>query len=131
MGYTFEWSLTGLRKQNTETLNNVVIGTHWKVTATNEDGDVGTFVGATPFELQDLNHDGFVDYRDLSEDLVLGWIKSEVSGSAPRAYWDHISQQIQKEIDTKKYHRVHVNETDLPWAPTSGSNLYGVDPQPA
>ena len=130
MGYTFEWSLTGLRKQNTDTLNNVVIGTHWKVVATDEDGNQGSFTGATPFNPQDLNNDGFVDYHDLTEELVLGWVKNEVSGSSPRGYWDHITSQIQKEIDTKKYHRIHVNESDLPWSSTSGSNAYGVDPQP-
>ena len=81
MGYTYEWSLVGLRKQNTDTLSDVVVGTNWKVIATDEDGNVGTFVGATPFAPQDLNGDGFVDYRDLQEDLVLGWVKNLVSGS--------------------------------------------------
>jgi hypothetical protein len=130
MGYTYEWKLVGLRKQNTDTLNEVVIGTNWKVTATDEDGNVGSFTGATPFSHQDLNGDGFVDYRDLTEELVLGWVKNVVSGSGPQAYWDHINGQIKKEIDAKKYHRVTVADVDLPWAPTSGSNLYGVDPQP-
>jgi hypothetical protein len=130
MGYTYEWSLVGLRKQNTDTLSDVVIGTNWKVIATDDDGNVGTFVGATPFTPQDLNGDGFVDYRDLTENLVLGWVKNVVSGSGPQAYWDHINSQIKKEIDAKKYHRITVSDADLPWSPTSGSNLYGADPQP-
>lgn len=130
MGYTYEWKLVGLRKQNTDTLEDVVVGTNWKVTATDEQGNQGSFVGATPFSPKDLNGDGFVDYRDLTEDLVIGWIKNEVSGSGPKNYWDHISEQIGKEIYAKKYNRVTVMETDLPWAPTSGSNMYGVDPQP-
>lgn len=130
MGYTYEWSLVGLRKQNTDTLSDVVVGTNWKVVATDDDGNVGTFVGATPFTPQDLNGDGFVDYRDLTENLVLGWVKNVVSGSGPQAYWDHINSQIKKEIDAKKYHRITVSDADLPWSPTSGSNLYGADPQP-
>jgi hypothetical protein len=131
MGYTYEWSLVGLRKQNTDTLSDVVVGTNWKVVATDANGNVGTFVGATPFTPQDLNGDGFVDYRDLTEELVLNWVKNVVSGSGPQAYWDHINSQITKEIDVKKYNRVTVSDVDLPWAATSGSNLYGVDPQPA
>jgi hypothetical protein len=130
MAYTYDWKLVGLRKQNTEELSNVVVGTNWKVTATDEDGNVGTFVGATPFTPQDLNGDGFIDYHDLSEDLVLGWVKSVVSGSSPTAYWDHINQQITREIEATKYHRITVMEDDLPWSPVSGSNRYGADPQP-
>ncbi len=81
MGYTYEWKLTGLRKQNTSNLNDVVVGTQWRLTATDEDGNVGSFNGATPFEVQDLNGDGFIDYKDLTEELVLGWVKNHVRGS--------------------------------------------------
>ena len=130
MGYTYEWKLVGLRKQNTDNFDNVVVGTNWKVIATDEDGNTGTFTGATPFQPQDLNGDGFVDYHDITEELVLGWVKNQVSGSSPAAYWDHINQQITKEINATKYHRITVMEADLPWSPTSGSNMYGVDPQP-
>ena len=121
MGYTYEWKLTGLRKQNTSNLNDVVVGTQWKLTATDEDGNQGTFNGATPFEAQDLNGDGFIDYQDLTEELVIGWVKNHVSGSSPSNYMNHINQQIQKQIDYVKYSRLDVSEVDLPWSPTSGS----------
>jgi hypothetical protein len=121
MGLTYEWKLTGLKKQNTSNLNDVVVGTNWKLTGTDEDGNVGTFTGATPFEAQDLNGDGFIDYQDLTEELVMGWVKNHVSGSSPSNYMNHINQQIQKQIDYVKYSRLDVSEVDLPWSPTSGS----------
>ena len=122
MGLTYEWKLTGLKKQNTDTLSDVIVGTRWKVTATDEDGNSGVFNGATPFEVQDLNGDGFVDYRDLTEELVLDWVKEYVSGSNPRTnYMNHINQQIQKQIDHVKYANLEVSEADMPWSPTSGS----------
>ena len=121
MGLTYEWKLVGLKKQNTEALSDVIVGTTWKLTGTDEDGNSGVFNGATPFSHQDLNGDGFVDYRDLTEVLVLGWIQNHVSGSSPSNYMNHINQQIQKQIDYTKYARVDVNEIDLPWSPTSGS----------
>jgi hypothetical protein len=34
---------------------------------------------------------------------------------------DHINGVILKDIASKKYVRIEVNETDLPWSPTSGS----------
>ena len=122
MGLTYEWKLTGLKKQNTSTLNDVIVGTQWKLTGTDEDGNQGTFTGATPFEVQDLNGDGFIDYRDLTEELVMGWIQNSVSGSnIGTNYMNHINQQIQKQIDSVKFVSLDVSEMDLPWSPTSGS----------
>ena len=123
MGLTYDWKLVGLKKQNTESLSDVIVGTTWRLTGTDEDGNSGVFNGATPFSHQDLNGDGFVDYRDLTEELVLGWIQNHVSGSTPSNYMNHINQQIQKQIDYTKYARVDVNEIDLPWSPTSGSSV--------
>ena len=121
MGLTYNWTLISLRKQNTQTLSDVIVGTQWKLVGTDEDGYTGTFSGATPFEIQDLNGDGFVDYRDLTEDLVLAWIKNYVSGSTPSNYMNHINQQIERQITHTKYANMDVQERDLPWSPTSGS----------
>lgn len=122
MGYTYEWKLIGLKKQNTNTLTDVIVGTNWKITATDEDGNSGTFTGATPFTIEDLNGDGFIDYRDLSEELVIGWIKNYVSGSnIGTNYMNHVNQQIQRQIDTVKFATLDVSEVDMPWSPTSGS----------
>jgi hypothetical protein len=121
MGFTYEWKLTGLKKQNTNTLTDVIVGTQWKLTGTDEGGNSGTFTGATPFKVEDLNGDGFIDYRDLTEELVLGWIQNYVSGSASQDYMNHINQQIQRQIDTVKFATLDVSEVDMPWSPTSGS----------
>jgi hypothetical protein len=127
MGLTYDWKLTSLRKQNTDNLSDVIVGTQWKLIGTDEDGNTGVFNGATPFEVRDLNGDGFVDYRDLTEELVLGWIKSQVSGSTAANYMNHINQQIQKQINHTKYINMDVQERDLPWSPISGSS---VTPEP-
>jgi hypothetical protein len=57
MGYTYNWELTGLKKSNTDYLTDVIIGTQWKVTATDEEGNVGSFTGATPFKATDVDVD--------------------------------------------------------------------------
>ena len=64
---------------------------------------------------------------DLTEELVLGWIKNQVSGSTPANYMNHINQQIQRQIDHTKYVNMDVQERDLPWSPISGSS---VTPEP-
>lgn len=122
MGLTYEWKLTGLRKQNSETVNDAVVGTQWKLTATDEDGNEGSFSGATPFNINQINTGSFTEYSQLTEEQVLGWIKNHVSGSNPSTnYMEHINGQILKEIASKKYVKIDVTEADLPWSPTSGS----------
>ena len=122
MGYTYEWKLTGLRKQNSENVNDAVIGTHWKLIGTDEDGNEGTFTGATPFSISTINTSSFTPYSELTEAQVLGWIKNHVSGSNPSTnYMAHINGVIEKEIASKKWVKVEVAEVDLPWSPTSGS----------
>ena len=133
MGLTYEWKLTGLRKQNSETVNDAVVGTSWKLTATDEDGNEGSFSGATPFSISQINTGSFTEYSQLTEEQVLGWIKNHVSGSNPSTnYMEHINEQILKDIASKKYVKVEVTEADLPWSPTSGSIIapHVSDPAP-
>lgn len=114
MEYT--WKIKSLIKQNTNDLDNVIVGTRWAVSGTNEDGITGEFQGATPLELNSVDTDNFTPFENLTETQVLGWIQSKVSGSAVTSYWDHISERINKQIDEKTNIRIDVNETELPWS---------------
>ena len=131
MALTYEWKLTGLKKQHTDTLDNVIIGTQWKVTGTDEDGFSGVFVGATPFEISQINTGSFVAYAELTEEDVLGWVKNYVSGSTLSNYMPHINQQIERQISHKRYSVKDVDDFDFPWAPTSGSRTTeSIEPAP-
>jgi hypothetical protein len=121
MGLTYEWKLIGLKKQDSENVNEAIVGTNWKLTATDEDGNVGTFTGATPFSISTINTGSFIPYYELTEEIVLGWVKNHVSGSGPTNYMEHINGQIQKEINANKWVSLQVDEANLPWSPTSGS----------
>jgi hypothetical protein len=114
MEYT--WKIKSLVKQNTDDLDNIIIGTRWTVTGTNEDGITGEFQGATPFELSTVDPDSFTPFEQLTEAQVLGWIQSKVSGSSPTSYWDHINGRINKEIQEKTHIKINVEETELPWS---------------
>ena len=124
MALTYDWKLIGLKKQNSELVNDAIVGTNWKITATDEDGNVGTFTGATPFKLSEINTGSFTEYSQLTEAQVLGWVKNHVSGSNPSTnYMEHINTMILKEIASNKWTKVEVAAEDLPWSPTSGSRV--------
>jgi hypothetical protein len=126
MGYTYEWSVIGLKKSNPTTLDvtNAIIGTQWKVVATNENGVTGEFTGATPFELKSIETGSFIPYEDLTEDIVIGWIKETVSGSnSTTNYWSHIQGRIEKQIAEKSNTEIELLSHELPWS--TGSVEYG------
>jgi hypothetical protein len=122
MGYTYEWSVTGIKKATSDDINDAIIGTRWKVVCTDEDGNIGEFSGATPFDLNTIDSGSFTPYQDLTEAQVLEWIKNVVSGSSSTNYWEHIQLQMDKQINKTKFSHTEVGDVDLPWSATSGSS---------
>lgn len=114
MALTLAWEVTGLKTQDQTnadgvTLTDAVVQTYWKVTGTDDDGNEGSFSGATPFTAQNTPEGSFTAFSSLTETAVLGWIKAVVVGG----YMDHVQAQIQKQIDAAT-----IQEPAMPWAPT-------------
>ena len=108
---TYNWKLNSLRKTSAANLSNVVIGTTWTLTGTDADNYSGTFSGATPFKVAELDPSSFIDYNSLTEDIVLGWVQAVVVGN----YKDHIDEQINKQIRDKKSPVEEATGNNLPW----------------
>lgn len=115
-GLEYSWKLTGLRKVDTNGLESVIIGTNWVLTGSDINGISGSFTGATPFKVENLNTASFTTYNELNEETVINWVKGEVT-----SYWDHINTQILKQIRDNTSPVVVISENDLPWSPISGS----------
>lgn len=113
MSLTYTWKLSGLKKANSESVNDVVIGTRWELTGTDEDGNSGSFSGATPFNLHQAQPENFVPYDQLTEEIVLGWIQAEVTGG----YKDHIDGKIMEQIAKIKSQQSDVSDGGFPWSP--------------
>lgn len=115
MGYTYNWIINQLKKQNSGSLSDIIIGTQWKVTGIDDDGYSGSFSGATPFKPSDVNISDFTEFNSLTEEKVIGWIQNVVSGSSYTNYWSHIQEKIDEEIHKNKHVVVEVMSEALPW----------------
>jgi len=119
MNYT--WQLTSLKRKDTSDLQNIVVQTYWKKTGTDENGNEGSFSGATPFDLSSADPTNFTSYEDLTEEMVLGWIQSVVVGDYER----HVNEKIAEQIETIVSPVVSVTG-GFPWQPedevTEGSS---------
>jgi len=111
--FEYTWEITSLKKTSEGTIEDAIVQTHWTCTGTDSDGDSGTFNGATPFALDEVNPDNFIPYAELTEAVVIGWVQAVVVG----AYKDHVDGQITKQIALKKQPVDEVQSTELPWAP--------------
>jgi hypothetical protein len=120
MTIQYTWKLKSIKKTNVGSLENAIVQSYWLCTGTDEDGNTGEFNGATPFTPTDANNDGFIDYKDLTEDVVLGWVKDSVYKNG----FDHVKRMIEKQINSKKVPIEEVKEEDLPWnqTPPDGEN---------
>ena len=122
MALTYEWKITQIKKISNNSVDNAIIGTRWEVKGIDTNGNAGTFAGATPFTLDQINPDNFIPYNELTEEIVLNWIKEYVSGSNRATnYWDHISGKINEQLEEKISVINNVDAVNLPWSPISGS----------
>ena len=101
MQYT--WEVTGLKT----TEGGGVVQTYWKKVGTDENGNTGTFSGATPFDV-DPEDPNYIPFESLTEENVLEWIQAVVVGS----YEEHVNGQIQKQINEQT-----IVDAAMPWAP--------------
>jgi hypothetical protein len=106
---TYTWKITGVKTKDQGDNTNVIVQTYWDKIGTDSFGNVGTFHGATPFDPSVVDPDNFVNYAKLTEETIIGWIKSVVVGE----YEKHVDEQIAIQIDHFANPTV---QKDLPWA---------------
>jgi hypothetical protein len=112
MAITYTWKITNLRKvEAVEGYSDVVVHARWARTGIDEDGNDGTFHGATPLKLPSNNVENFTPFDELTEEQIIEWIKSETT-TMP-GYEQHMVEQINKQIKLKKNPIIDVDV--LPW----------------
>lgn len=111
MAITYTWKITGLKTRDFEGKPAAIVQTYWQKIGTDENGNEGTFSGATPFTVDPTDESGpFIPFEQLTEQDVIDWIKTVVVGE----YEKHVNGKIQEQIDLKVN---PVVEAQLPWAP--------------
>ena len=113
MSMTYTWKVTGIKVRdevnaNGDTLPKAVCQTYWNKVGVDSNGNEGTFSGATPFTAANIPADQFVPFDQLTEAVVLDWIKAIVVGG----YEEHVNGMIAKQISDKA-----ITESNMPWAP--------------
>lgn len=66
------WKIEHLETSNLGDLLNVVTVAHWRVNCFDAGSYVGTSYGSVALSTPE---DDFIDFENLSEEIVLGWVK--------------------------------------------------------
>lgn len=118
-GYIFTMAITGIKMRKTEGIDNVLCQTYWKLTGELQEcpdcGETHTaeFNGATPLPNPkvDTNGDGFINWDDLTEEMVIDWVSNILKNDL------HPFERIAKQIDNLHIDEVSAtSESDFPWA---------------
>lgn len=110
----YAWVVTSMTGANIASETNVIINVKWNCTGKDANGYEGTFNGATPLTVADIDPATFVPYDQLTQALVLSWVQPIVEND--EAYWIHVNSVIQKQIEAKK--QDIRPDIPLPWNPT-------------
>lgn len=109
----YVWKVTAMTGANIALESNVIINVQWTCTGTDADGYEGTFNGATPLTVGDIDPATFVPYDQLTQALVLSWVQPIVENN--ESYWQHINRVIQEKITAQK--ESITPDIPLPWNP--------------
>ena len=109
MAITYTWAVTGMKVTTVGSEADYVVQTYWTKTGTDENGNTGTFSGATPLDPNPDQPD-FIPYDQLTQEIVLGWIQPVVTGGYEEHVNGVIAEQIAAKIDP-------VTQPPLPWEP--------------
>ena len=110
MAITYTWKVTSIKTKTEGANQDAVVQTYWTKTGKDGEGNEGTFSGATPFTTTTMPAGAtFVAFADLTEAIVLSWIKAIVIGG----YEEHVNGVIKKAIDDKL---TPITEAQMPWA---------------
>ena len=127
MAITYTWTVDKLMIKTEGTFTNSVVQTYWSCNGTDENGNTGTFRGGTPFSAIGSTA-SFVPYEQLTEEIVLGWIKDVVH--ADEMYSSRINEHILEQIESTVNAKVEVHSHELPWADTTATVLTAADLNP-
>ena len=70
----------------------------------------------TTFDLNNTNSENFIAYDDLTEEIVVNWIKDSLGFEIDGSNWLGIKYIIDTELEKKYNEKRMVNSSQFPWA---------------
>jgi len=108
----YTWKVTNLYTIDTDTETDYVVDAIYEVVGTEESGGetyTSSLIGTATFEV--VQGDSFTPYADLTDAMVVGWVKEELGADGVSNYEASVGGMIDSEITPP----VSPENTPLPW----------------
>ena len=106
---TYNWTITNLYTKTVDGLQDYVVIAMYNVTGV--DGEFSSSLDNTAsFQVKEGQE--FIPYSELTQDIVLGWIKEDLGENGILS----ITACIDGQIESQKNPPVSAQNTPLPWA---------------
>lgn len=106
----YRWKVKELIKKDFENKKDVIFKIFWEKIGEDDNGNIGTASGATLLNIDNLDYNEFVDYEDLTEELILDWILLTIT----ETYDKRLNKRILDDIEKTTNPSVKVSE--FPWS---------------
>lgn len=108
----YTWNILGLRTTKSGNTDNIIVQVDWQKTGTDTVNNVsGTHQGSTTFSSDAAGSFGtdFVPFEQLTESMVIEWVKKTVEGAFETVMDRNINAQIKDQLNP-------VVNVELPWS---------------
>ena len=110
MNYT--WGIKSLGIRNYGEFEKVVVNVNWNKTGTNDLGLNGYYGTTSQLILPEVfNSNTFITYENLTEELLLTWVKSIISNEDE----EHSNKLILDQINNQINPMIYVTNNYFPW----------------
>ena len=105
------WRILSIKTVTNSRISDAVMEVSWEATGSDVNGNEGSYVATTVFDTNKISMDNFVDLKDITEDMIIYWLKESFN----ERYMDHIHAQITNDINQRKSLVMEFTENKLPW----------------
>lgn len=93
------WNIENLNVYlNYNNLTDVVYKVNYSVSKTDNNGNAETIFKTSDIDISNL--DSFIDFEDLTNEIVLGWIKADLGESGITALEDELNNALNLMLNT-------------------------------
>lgn len=104
----YTWKIHTITKRTINSVDSVVFTVVWEKFGIDSDGYSGSVKMAANFNIDDIDESSFVPYEELTEEIVVSWIKNFIDENS-------VNIRIEAEIEKSRSNWIQVNDGNLPW----------------
>ncbi len=107
----YQWKIKKLVKKDFDSFSDVVVKIYWEKIGTDENNNSASYRNTTTFDLSLVDFDKLINYQDLKEDIVVGWIQDSLT----KVQHDRINKRIEERLKKLSGSYSTVSSKEFPW----------------